>query len=157
MKLNLNKANVFGAVGLAVSVGLVVYSAYKTNKNKKEVKKAIAEEKIDETMIEAIEEVSDPEFSDSELERHMCVSVLEGYRKAVLNASNIDEMRTLYLKFRTAHKDIVHGGTSGRYFRCKRYLDRLDASTEDDKTEDNTGNLIEMVLEVTKTGVELLK
>lgn len=157
MKIKFNKANAFGAVGLAAAVGLVVYSAYKANKNKKEVKKAIVDEKIDEAMIEAIEEVSDPEFTSSELERHMCTSVLEGYRKAVLNANDLDEMRTLYLKFRTAHKDIVHGGTSGRYFRCKRYLDRLDASTEDEKTGDNTGNLIEMVLEVTKTGVELLK
>lgn len=152
--MKVNKANAFGFAGIAVALGVVAYSAYKTHKAKKEVEKTIEEEKLDEVMVEKIKEVNDPKFSDSQLERNMCTSVLEGYRKKVLKAKDLNEMRTAFMHFDMAYKDITEGGKPGIYFRCKKYLDEMN---REDKDEDNNiGDLVEAILKVTETGVGFL-
>ena len=105
--------------------------------------------------MDCIKEVSDPTFSDSQLERKMCTSVLEGYRKKVLKAKDLNDMRTSYLHFQMAYKDMTQDGKSGIYFRCKKYLDELDKE-KDKNEESNVGDLVEAVLKVTQAGVELL-
>lgn len=153
--MKVSKSNAVGIAGIAVCLGMVAYSAYKAHKNKKQVEETIAEEKLDETMTECIKEVSDPKFSDSQLERKMCTSVLEGYRKKVLRAKDLNDMRTAYLHFQMAYKDMTEDGKSGIYFRCKKYLDELDR--DNDKNEESSiGDLVDVVLRVTETGVGLL-
>ena len=150
--MKVSKSNAVGIIGIAASLGIVAYAAYKSHKARKQVEETITNEKLDEKMTEAIKDVSSNEFSDSSLERSACSEVLKGYRSQVLNAANINDMRTAYTNFTIAYDD-MKSGKAGIYFRCSNYL--RDIRKANEKKEDNSvGDLVEIVLKVTQTGVE---
>ena len=151
--MKVSKSNAVGIIGIAASLGIVAYAAYKSHKARKQVEETIANEKLDEKMTEAIEDVSSDEFSDSKLERSACADVLKGYRNQVLNAANLNDMRTAYMNFTIAYRD-MKSGKSGIYSRCCDYL--RDIRKANEKKEDNSvGDLVEAVLKVTQAGVSL--
>lgn len=150
-----NKAAMVGVAGIVSCIGIIAYAAYKNHKDKKLVKEVIEEEKIDEAMVEAIKDVTDPDMTNlSKFERTFCVSMLKGHRAKVLTAKNITELRTSYMEFNVVYNNI-RADSEGAYFSCIRYLNELNRSNE--KIEDtSTGDLCEIVLRVTELGMDLL-